>query len=51
MYSTAEKYIEKVKNLIKTGDFSLVQNYLRPCNNSRQLILLINPVVLKVIIC
>ena len=25
----------------KTGDFSLVQNYLHPSNNSRQLILLI----------
>ena len=24
--------------LIKTGDFSLVRNYLRPSNNSRQLI-------------
>ena len=34
--------------LIKTSDFSLVWNYLRPSNNSRQLILLINAVVLKV---
>ena len=28
--------------LIKTGDFSLVSNYLRPSNNSRQLIFNIN---------
>ena len=33
--------------LIKTGDFSRVQNYLRPSNNSRQLILLINAGVLS----
>ena len=26
----------KVNYLIKTGDFSLVMNYLRPSNNSRQ---------------
>ena len=32
--------------LIKTGDFSLVRNYLRPSNNSRQLIVIINVVVL-----
>ena len=31
--------------LIKTGDFSLVRNYLRPSNNSRQLIFNINAVV------
>ena len=36
---------------IKTGDFSLVRNYLRPSNNSRQLILNINAVVLIDIIC
>ena len=30
--------------LIKTGDFSLVRNYLRPSNNSRQLIFNINAV-------
>ena len=37
----------------KTGDFSLVGNYLRPSNNSRQLIFNINfsAVVLIVIIC
>ena len=32
--------------LIKTGVFSLVRNYLRPFNNSRQLIFNINAVVL-----
>ena len=32
--------------LSKTGDFSLVRNYLRPSNNSRQLIFNINAVVL-----
>ena len=32
--------------LIKTCDFSLVRNYLRPSNNSRQLIFNINAVVL-----
>ena len=31
--------------------FSLVSNYLRPSNNSRQLIFDINAVVLIVIIC
>ena len=31
--------------LIKTGDFSLVRNYLRPSINSRQLIFNINAVV------
>ena len=30
--------------LIKTGDFSLVSNYLRPSNNSRHLIFSINAV-------
>ena len=40
-----------VNYLIKTGDFSLVRNYLRPSNNSRQLILNINAVVLIDIIC
>ena len=30
--------------LIKTGDFSLVSNYLRPSNNSRHLIFNINAV-------
>ena len=37
--------------LIKTGDFSLVRNYLRPSNNSRKLIFNINAVVLIVIMC
>ena len=37
--------------LIKTGDFSLVRNYLRPFNNSRQLIFNLNAVVLIVMIC
>ena len=32
--------------LIKTGDFSLVRNYLRPSNNSRQLFFNINAVIL-----
>ena len=35
--------------LIKTGVFSLVCNYLRPSNNSRQLIFNINAVVLIVL--
>ena len=35
----------------KTCDFSLVRNYLRPSNNSRQLILNINAVILMDIIC
>ena len=37
--------------LIKTGVYSLVCNYLRPSNNSRQLIFNINAVVLVLIIC
>ena len=37
--------------LIKTGDFSLVRNYLRPSTYSRQLIFNINAVVLVDIIC
>ena len=41
----------KANYLIKTGDFSLVMYYLRPSNNSRQLIFNINVVVLIVIIC
>ena len=36
---------------MKTGVFSLVCNYLRPSNNSRQFIFNINAVVLIVIIC
>ena len=41
----------KVNYLMKTGHFSLVRNYLRPSNNSRQLIFNINAVVLTVKIC
>ena len=37
--------------LIKTGFFSLAGKYLRPSNNSRQLIFNINAVVLIVITC
>ena len=51
MFSTAENCIEKVNYLIKTGVFSLVCNYLRPSNNSGQLIFNINAVVLALIIC
>ena len=40
-----------MNNLIKTGVFSLVSNYLRPSNNSRQLNFNINALVLIVIIC
>ena len=42
--STAEKLHGKVNYLLKTGDFSLVSNYLRPSNNSRHLIFNINAV-------
>ena len=41
----------EVNYYIKTGVFSLVCNYLRPFNNSRQLIFNMNAVVLIVIIC
>ena len=41
MFITVENY-GKVNSLIKTGDFPLVGNYLRPSNNSRQLIFNIN---------
>ena len=51
MFSTAENRMGKVNYLIKTGDFSLVCNYLRPSNNSRQLIFNMNAVVLAQIIC
>ena len=40
----------KVNYLTKTGVFSLVCHYLRPSNNSRQLIFNINDVVFIVII-
>ena len=45
------KLHEKVNCIIKTGVFSLVCNYLRPFNNSRQVIFNINAVVLALIIC
>ena len=41
---------DKVKYLIKTGVSSLVCDYLRPSNNSRQIIFSKNAVVLIVII-
>ena len=41
----------KVNYLIKPGVFSLICNYLRPSNSSRQLIFNINAVVLALIIC
>ena len=41
----------KVNHPIKTGDFSLVVNYLRPSNNFRQLNFYINTVVLLEITC
>ena len=50
-YFYSLKLHEKVNYLIKTGVFSLVCNYLRPSNNSRQLIFNINAVVLALIIC
>ena len=51
MVSTAENCKERVKHLIKRGVFSLIGNYLRPSNNSRQLIFNINAVVLIVLFC
>ena len=42
LFSTAENCMKK---------YSLVGNYLRPSNNSRQLIFNINDVVLMLIIC
>ena len=41
----------KVNFLIKNRCFPLVYNYLRPSNNSRQLIFNIKAVALIVIIC
>ena len=49
--SKAENCMEKKNYLIKRGVFSLLCNYLRPCNNSRQLIFNINAVVLIVLFC
>ena len=51
LISTAENSLKKVNYLIKTGAFSLICNYLRPSNNSRQVIFNINAVVLALIIC
>ena len=50
LISTAENCME-VNYLIKTGAFSLICNYLRPSNNSRQVFFNINAVVLVLIIC
>ena len=41
----------KVNYLIENMCFSLIGNYLRPSNNSRQLFFNINAVVLIVIYC
>ena len=41
----------ELSNNLKTGNFSLVMNYLCPSNNSRQLIFNINTVVLIDIVC
>ena len=49
MFITVELH-GKVNYLLKTADFSPVRNYLRPSNNSRQLIFNINAAVLIVII-
>ena len=47
MVSTAKNCKEKWIILLKEVFFSLIGNYLRPSNNSRQLIFNINAVVLK----
>ena len=51
MVSTAENCKEKLIILLKEVFFSLIGNYLRPSNNSRQLIFKINAVVLIVLFC
>ena len=51
MVSTAENCKEKRIILLKEMFFSLIGNYLRPSNNSRQLIFNINAVVLIVLFC
>ena len=51
MFSTAKKTAWKSELSDKNMCFSLVCNYLRPSNNSRQLIFNINAVILIVIIC
>ena len=50
MFSTSENCMESELSDKKNRRFSLVRNYLRPSNNSRQLIFNINAVVLIVII-
>ena len=50
-YSVQLKTARKSELSYKNRCFSLVCNYLRPSNNSRQLIFNINAVVLIVIIC
>ena len=50
MFSTAET-AWKCELSYKTGVFSLVSDYLRPSNNSRQLIFNINALILIGIIC
>ena len=50
MFSTAET-AWKSELSHKNRRFSLVKNYLRPSNNSRQLIFNTNALVLIVIIC
>ena len=50
MFSTAENCMESELSY-QTGVFSLVDNYLRPSNNSRPLNFNINAVVLLVITC
>ena len=47
----SQKMQGKVSYLIKRGVFSLIGNYLRPSNNSRQLIFNINGVVFIVLFC
>ena len=54
----SQKYVQytlkmhgQVNYIIKNMCFSLVCNYLRPSNNSRELIFNINVVVLIMIIC
>ena len=50
LISTAENCLESELSY-KNRCFSLVCNYLRPSNNSRQLIFNINAVVLALIMC
>ena len=51
IFSTSENCMRSELLYKNRCFFSLVCNYLRPSNNSRQLIFNINAVVLKVIIC